>query len=90
MTRKATATVSTRRTLRALTEAPAAMPDTTVRMTRPSTSSIIAAPIMILASSLFIWPKSDRTRAVIPTDVAVRVAPTKMAAVVRSVPELAA
>ncbi len=69
---------------RTLTAAPAATPVTTLRITSPSTSSITAAPMMILASGVFIRPKSDRTRAVIPTDVAVSVAPMKMAAVTRS------
>ena len=43
-----------------------------------------AAPMMIRASDVAMRPRSDSTRAVIPTEVAVRVAPTKMAAVVRS------
>ena len=43
-----------------------------------------AAPMMMRASGVLIRPRSDSTRAVIPTDVAVSVAPTKIAAVTRS------
>ena len=53
--------------------------DTTLRITRPSTSSMTAAPMMMRASGVLIRPRSDSTRAVIPTEVAVSVAPTKMA-----------
>ena len=62
-----------------VTAAPAAMPETTVRITSPSTSSITAAPMMIRASGVLIRPRSARTRPVMPTDVAVRVAPMKIA-----------
>ena len=61
---------------------PAATPVTTLRMTRPSTSSMTAAPMMMRASGVLIRPRSASTRAVMPTEVAVSVAPTKMAAVV--------
>ena len=54
-------------------------PLTTLRITSPSTSSMTAAPRMIRASGVRIRPESDSTRAVIPTEVAVSVAPTKIA-----------
>ena len=59
---------------------------TTLRITRPSTSSMTAAPMMMRAAGVLIRPRSAKTRAVIPTDVAVRVAPRKMAAVPASPP----
>src|SRR6185295_10254651 len=83
-TRKATATARVRTTPSTETAAPPATPETTLRMTSPSTSSMTAAPMMTRASDVAMRPRSDSTRAVIPTEVAVRVAPTKMAAVVRS------
>jgi hypothetical protein len=52
-------------------------PLTTARITRPSTSSMTAAPRMILASFDRAAPRSRRTRAVMPTLVAVRTAPRK-------------
>ena len=83
-TRKPAATASVRATPSRVTAPPAATPETTLRITSPSTSSMTAAPMMIRASGVPIRPRSESTRAVIPTDVAVSVAPTKMAAVVRS------
>ena len=47
--------------------------------TSPSTSSTTAAPRMIWPSGVFSTPSSERTRAVIPIDVAVSAAPTKIA-----------
>ncbi len=47
--------------------------------TSPRTSSITAAPRMIWPSGVFRTPSSDRTRAVMPIDVAVSAAPTKIA-----------
>ena len=61
------------------TLAPDAIPETTLRITSPRTSSITAAPMMIRASWLDMRPRSESTRAVIPTEVAVSVAPMKMA-----------
>ena len=72
-------TARVRATPSSVTAPPAASPDTTLRMTRPRTSSITAAPMMTRASRWCIRPRSDRTRAVIPTEVAVSVAPTKIA-----------
>ena len=51
--------------------------ETTARMIRPSTSSITAAPRTICASFVCNLPKSLKTRAVIPTEVAVSDAPRK-------------
>jgi hypothetical protein len=65
---------------------PAARPDTTPRMTSPTTSSSTAAPRMIRASGVSMAPRSPNTRAVIPTDVAVSVAPMKIATVPMSPP----
>ena len=53
-------------------------------MTKPSTSSMTAAPMMMRASIVLMRPRSESTRAVIPMEVAVRVAPMKIAAVPRS------
>ena len=55
---------------------------TVARMTRPSTSSMIAAPSTTRAAGCWSRSRSASTRAVIPTLVAVSVAPTKIAAVV--------
>src|SRR2546427_70491 len=69
-TRNPTATASVRTTPSALTAAPAASPETTPRITRPSTSSITAAPRMSRASVESMRFRSESTRAGIPTDVA--------------------
>jgi hypothetical protein len=53
------------------------IPLTAARMISPRTSSMTAAPRMILASSLEDSFRSRRTRAVMPTLVAVRTAPRK-------------
>jgi hypothetical protein len=53
------------------------MPLVAARMTSPRTSSMTAAPRMIRASGVLDLPRSCITRAVIPTLVAVRVAPMK-------------
>ena len=45
-----------------------------------------AAPMMTRASWVAIRPRSDSTRAVMPTEVAVRVAPTKIAEAVEPRP----
>ena len=58
--------------------AAATRPVTTARMISPWTSSMIAAPRMIRASLVCDRPRSFRTRAVIPTLVAVSVAPRKI------------
>ena len=50
-------------------------PETTARITRPRTSSMTAAPRMILASRVVTLPRSVSTRAVMPTLVAQSVAP---------------
>jgi hypothetical protein len=52
-------------------------PLTTARITSPSTSSMTAAPRMILASFVRVASRSRNTRAVMPTLVAVRTAPRK-------------
>ncbi len=52
---------------------------TTVRMTRPSTSSATAAPSTVLASMVASARRSPKTRAVMPTLVAVSAAATKRA-----------
>src|SRR2546422_2182658 len=83
-TRNPTATASVHTTPTALTAAPAASPETTPRITRPSTSSMTAAPRMSRASVESMHFRSERTRAVMPTEVAVSVAPTKIATVVAS------
>src|SRR5438128_1066190 len=62
-----------------LNAVPAASPETTPRITSPMTSSITAAPRIRRASRLCRTWRSLSTRAVIPTEVAVSVAPTKMA-----------
>ena len=61
---------------------PAAAALTTASSTRPRMSSTTAAPRMTCASSVFMWPRSERTRAVMPTEVAVSAAPRKIATVV--------
>jgi hypothetical protein len=58
---------------------PAVRPETTARMTRPITSSMTAAPRIIWLSGSWRRFKSDSTRAVIPTLVAVSVAPATTA-----------
>ena len=50
-----------------------------MRIKRPKISSITAAPIIVFASRDFKAPRSPKTLAVIPTDVAVIAAPTKSA-----------
>ena len=60
------------------------MPEITERITRPSTSSITAAPRMIFDSRAESLPRSASTRAVMPTLVAARVAPMKTCASVSS------
>jgi hypothetical protein len=52
---------------------------TTVRMTRPITSSATAAPRTVLASTEASARRSPKTLAVIPTLVAVRAAPMNRA-----------
>ncbi len=47
------------------------------RMTNPKISSMTAAPKIIFASAVASLPKSFMTRAVMPTEVAVKVAPIK-------------
>src|SRR6267143_689929 len=79
--RKATATPRMRSAPCRLNAVPPASPETTPRMTSPMTSSITAAPKIRRASRLCSTWRSLSTRAVIPTEVAVRVAPTKMAGV---------
>src|SRR5205814_710447 len=79
--RNATATPRMRNAPRRLNAVPAASPETTPRITSPMTSSMTAAPRITRASRLCSTWRSLRTRAVIPTEVAVRVAPTKMAVV---------
>src|SRR6266576_762914 len=77
--RNATATPRMRSAPCRLNAVPAASPETTPRITSPMTSSITAAPRMRRASRLCSTWRSLSTRAVIPTEVAVSVAPTKMA-----------
>src|SRR5712692_4901480 len=84
MKRKATATPRMRSAPCRLNAVPAASPETTPRITSPMTSSITAAPRIKRASRLCSTWRSLSTRPVIPTDVAVRVAPTKMAVDSRS------
>src|SRR6058998_3202428 len=79
--RKATATPRMRSAPCRLNAVPAASAETTPKMTSPMTSSITAAPRISRASRLCRTWRSLSTRAVIPTEVAVRVAPTKMAVV---------
>src|SRR3989449_2011533 len=79
--RNATATPRIRSAPCRLNAVPAASPETTPRITSPMTSSITAAPRIIRASKLCSTWRSLSTRPVIPTDVAVSVAPTKMAVV---------
>ena len=61
---------------------------TTAKIINPQTSSITAAPKMILDSILFNFFNSDKTLAVIPTLVAVRVAPMVKAASNKDVSEV--
>src|SRR5213080_2396040 len=82
--RKATATPRMRSAPCRLNAVPAASAETTPKMTSPMTSSITAAPRISRASRLCKTWRSLSTRPVIPTDVAVSVAPTKMAVVSRS------
>src|SRR2546426_1654290 len=77
--RNATATPRMRSAPCRLNAVPAASPETTPRIRSPMTSSITAAPRMRRASRLCSTWRSLSTRAVIPTEVAVSVAPTKMA-----------
>src|SRR2546426_9300978 len=79
--RKTTATARMRSAPCRLNAVPAASAETTPKMTSPMTSSITAAPRIIRASRLCKTWRSLSTRPVIPTDVAVSVAPTKMAVV---------
>src|SRR5881397_2877335 len=79
--RKTTATPRMRSAPCRLNAVPAASAETTPKMTSPMTSSITAAPRITRASRLCSTWRSLSTRAVIPTEVAVRVAPTKMAVV---------
>src|SRR2546429_1971125 len=79
--RKATATPRMRNAPRRLNAVRAASPEPTPRITSPMTSSMTAAPRITRASRLCSTWRSLSTRAVIPTEVAVRVAPTKMAVV---------
>ena len=58
---------------------PPESPATTVKITRPIMSSMTAAPRMIWLSGSCKRPRSERTRAVMPTLVAVRAAPETMA-----------
>src|SRR2546422_4782756 len=82
--RNATATPRIRSAPCRLNAVPAASPETTPRITSPMTSSITAAPRIRRASKLCSTWRSLSTRPVIPTEVAVRVAPTKMAVVAGS------
>src|SRR6266850_640320 len=79
--RNATATPRMRTAPCRLNAVPAASPETTPRITSPMTSSITAAPRIRRASKLCSTWRSLSTRPVIPTEVAVRVAPTKRAVV---------
>ena len=56
-----------------------ATPVTTARVIRPRMSSTTAAPSTTLAAGSWSRPRSASTRAVMPTLVAVKVAPTKTA-----------
>ena len=55
-----------------------AMPLTTDRTMMPITSSMIAAETIVVPSLVEILPSSFKTDTVIATEVAVRIAPTKM------------
>ena len=66
-------------TMPTLTDPPVTILTTTVRITRPSTSSATAAPRTTLASVVARARRSPNTRAVMPTLVAVSAAPTKIA-----------
>ena len=70
-TRKPIARPATLPTPAAERAPPAASPETTDRMMRPMTSSSTAAPITIRPSWVSSWPRSLRTRAEIPMEVAV-------------------
>ena len=67
-----------RATAPASSELPSAIRPTIARTTRPRTSSTTAAPRMIRPSRVSRTRSSERTRAVMPIDVAVSAAPTKM------------
>src|SRR3989454_8218815 len=82
--RTATATPRIRSAPCRLNAVPAASPETTLKITSPMTSSITAAPRIRRASRLCSTCRSLSTRPVIPTEVAVSVAPTKMAVVSES------
>src|SRR5437899_2042162 len=82
--RNATATPRIRSAPCRLNAVPAASPETTLKITSPMTSSITAAPRIRRASRLCSTCRSLSTRPVIPTEVAVSVAPTKMAVVSES------
>ena len=69
---------------RKVTFSPRTRPVTTVKITSPRMSSITAAPRMICPSTSRSRPRSDSTRAVIPTLVAVKVAPAMIAAMLVS------
>ena len=77
--RNPTAFAITKPTSEISTEPFSAMADTTERIISPITSSNTAAPKMIFASLVLSFPRSLNTRAVIPTDVAVSVAPKNKA-----------
>ncbi len=77
--RNATATNTIHSTLSADTEPEVARRTTTVRMTRPITSSATAAPSTVRDSTIANALRSPSTRAVMPTLVAVSAAPTKIA-----------
>ena len=85
-TRNPTANKKILPTERMPSAAPPTMPDTTARITIPRTSSITAAPMMMRASGVCIRFRSESTRAVMPTEVAVRVAPTKIATTAKVTP----
>ncbi len=74
-TRKPTAAATTPNTVSADTEPADTIRTTTVRITRPSTSSATAAPSTVRASTLDSARRSPKTRAVMPTEVAVSAAP---------------
>ena len=76
-TRKAKASTTMIATSRALTVPLWTKPVTTARITRPSTSSMTAAPSTMRASGESRRFASRNTRPVMPTEVAQRVAPTK-------------
>ena len=69
-----------RATLPSVTSPPATTSLTTARMMSPMTSSITAAPSTTWLSGSCSRPRSESTRAVMPTDVAVSVAPSTRSA----------